>query len=90
MCIRDRGSWEAVYQLSPKDKLNNFISGNIYTEKTSDSYIFSDGKFTAVIGAQNLIVIDTPESLLICNRENAQDVKLVVDHLKLNNKTDLF
>lgn len=86
----DVGSWEAVYQLSPKDKLNNFISGNIYTEKTSDSYIFSDGKFTAVIGAQNLIVIDTPESLLICNRENAQDVKLVVDHLKLNNKTDLF
>lgn len=86
----DVGSWEAVYQLSDKDKSQNAMTGNVYTEKTNNSYIYSPEKFTAVIGADNLIVIDTPDALLVCNRENAQDVKLVVDHLKLNKKTDLI
>jgi mannose-1-phosphate guanylyltransferase len=86
----DVGSWEAVYQLADKNKNKNALVGNIYTEKTNNSYIYSPDKFTAVIGAENIIVIDTPDALLVCKRENVQDVKLVVDHLKLNKKTELI
>lgn len=84
----DVGSWEEVYQLSNKDKNGNAIMGDVYTENTFDSYIFTPKKFTAIVGLDNLIVIETEKSLLICNRENAQDVKHVVDYLKMNNKDE--
>ena len=86
----DVGSWEEVYQLSDKNKDGNAQSGDIYTENTTDSYIFSPRKFTAIVGLENIIVIDTKDSLLICKRENAQDVKHIVDYLKMNNKDDLL
>lgn len=86
----DVGSWEEVYQLSSKNDDGNSEFGDIYTENTLDSYIFSPKKFTAVVGLENIIVIDTKDALLICNRENAQDVKHVVDYLKMNKKDDLL
>jgi mannose-1-phosphate guanylyltransferase len=86
----DVGSWEEVYQLSEKNNERNAQIGDVYTENTTESYIFSPRKFTAVVGLENVIVIDTKDALLICNRENAQDVKHVVDYLKMNNKDDLL
>ena len=84
----DVGSWEEVYQLSGKNKDGNALNGNVYTERTVDSYIYSPDKFTAVIGAENLIIINTEEALLICRRDNCQDVKKVVDYLKINKFTE--
>ena len=86
----DVGSWEEVYQLSKKNKNNNAEIGEVYTENSTDSYIFSPKKYTAVIGLDNIIVIDTEDALLICNRDNAQDVKHIVDHLKMNNRDELI
>ncbi len=86
----DVGSWEEVYQLSEKDDLGNAKVGKVYTDKTYSSYIYSPKKFTALIGVENLIVINTKNALLVCNRENAQDVKKVVDYLKMHKETDLL
>ncbi len=86
----DVGSWEEVYQLSKKNKENNAELGDIYTESTSGSYIFSPKKFTAVVGLENIIVIDTEDALLICNRDNAQDVKHIVEYLKMENRDELI
>lgn len=86
----DVGSWEEVYQLSAKNNDGNSEFGDVYTENTLDSYIFSPKKFTAVVGLENIIVIDTKDALLICNRENAQDVKHIVDYLKMNKKDELL
>lgn len=80
----DVGSWEEVYQLSDKDKEGNAMTGNIYAERTVDSYIYSPDKFTAVIGVENLVIINTQDALLVCRRDNCQDVKKIVDHLKIN------
>ena len=86
----DVGSWETVYQLSEHDDEGNAKKGDVYTLKTTNSYIFSPKKYTAVIGVHNLIVIDTEDALLICNRKNTQDVKSVVDSLKMNNRKELL
>jgi mannose-1-phosphate guanylyltransferase len=86
----DVGSWEAVYELSEKDEDNNAHMGDVYTVKTSGSYIYSPQKFTAVIGLENSVVINTNDALLICNRDMVQDVKLVVDYLRMHQKTDLI
>ena len=86
----DVGSWETAYQLTEHDDDGNTKIGDVYTLKSSNSYIFSPKKFTAAIGIHNLIVIETEEALLICNRKNSQDVKSIVDSLKLNNRKELL
>lgn len=86
----DVGSWEEVYQLSSKNQNGNAEIGDVYTENTFGSYIFSPQKFTALIGVENLIVINTHDALLICNRDNVQNVKNIVDYLKLHNKDELL
>ncbi len=80
----DVGSWEEVYQLSNKDNNGNSTVGNVFTDMTIDSYIYSPNKFTAAIGVENLIVINTDDALLIVRRDQCQEVKKVVDHLKIN------
>lgn len=84
----DVGSWEEVYQLSKKNEEGNAMIGNIYTEMTVDSYIYSPNKFASIIGVDNLIIINTDDALLICRRDQAQSVKKVVDHLKINKMTE--
>lgn len=86
----DLGNWDAVYEVSDKNEDGNAVVGDVYAAKTSGSYIFSPRTFTAVIGLENIIVINTNEALLICNRNNAQDVRQVVDYLKMNKKLELI
>jgi mannose-1-phosphate guanylyltransferase len=83
----DVGSWEEVYQLTPKNGDGNAFIGKVFTEMTSDTYIYSPDKFAAVIGVENLIVINTPDALLVCRRDQAQEVKKIVDYLKINKFT---
>ena len=86
----DVGSWEAVYELNNKDDDGNVKVGTVYTDMALDSYIYSPDKFTAVIGLDNIIVINCKDALLICKRDKAQDVKNVIDFLKLNKLNDLL
>ncbi len=86
----DVGSWEAVYELSNKDADGNVKVGSVYTDMALDSYIYSPDKFTAVIGLDNLIVINSNDALLICKRDKSQDVKNVIDYLKLHKLNDLL
>jgi len=84
----DVGSWEEVYQLSDKDADGNAVLGKAYCQNTNDSYIYSPKKFTAVVGVDNLIVINTNDALLICRRDKVQEVKNVVDYLKMKKLTE--
>lgn len=80
----DVGSWEEVYQLSEKNESGNAVIGKVYTNSVMDSYIYSPDKVTAVIGLDNVIVIHHEDAVLVCRRDNAQDVKEIVDFLKIN------
>ncbi len=84
----DVGSWEEVYQLSGKDQDGNAIKGNAFTEMTVDTLIYSPTKFTAAIGVENLIIVNTDDALLVCRRDHSQDVRKVVEHLKINKLTE--
>lgn len=86
----DVGSWETVYELSEKDENNNALIGDIHTLKTKNSYIYSPNKFISVIGLDNVVVIDTQDALLVCNRENVQEVKEAVEFLKMKNRNNLI
>lgn len=84
----DVGSWEEVYQLSHKDEYGNSIKGNCFIDDVKNSYIHSEDKFTAVLGLENIIVINTDDALLVANRTHSQDVRKVVDYLKMKKMND--
>lgn len=86
----DVGSWEEVYQLGEKDEEANSVTGNVFSYNTTGSYIYSPDKFTAVIGADNLIVINTADALLVCRRDKAQDVKKAVDFLNSSGQKEVL
>jgi mannose-1-phosphate guanylyltransferase len=86
----DVGSWDAVYHLLEKDKNENATKGEVYFESSTGNYVNSESKFTAVIGVNDLLVINTDDATLVCHRDYAQDVKLIVDHLKMNKKNELL
>lgn len=81
----DIGSWKAIGELTTADADGNRVVGEAITVDTHDCYIQSDSRVVAAIGLQNLIVIDTPDALLVTDKTRVQDVKRVVSQLKLAN-----
>ena len=81
----DIGSWDSVWDVSKKNKDGNFIKGNILTINTSNSYLRSEGRLIAAIGVKDLIIVETRDAILISNKSSSQDVKNIVDKLKLSN-----
>ena len=81
----DLGSWTALYehQLSKhRSQDGNIISGKgLFTHNAQGNYIHAPGKFVAVLGVNNLVVVETEDALLITTREQAQDVGKVVKYL---------
>ena len=77
----DIGSWDSLWKLSKKDKNGNSLNGRIITHKTKKSLIKSEERLIIGIGLDNLIIVDTNDALLVANKDNAQDVKELVQNL---------
>jgi mannose-1-phosphate guanylyltransferase len=86
----DIGSWAAVYELLAKHPGENIVAGKGHTVDCSGNFLWSPSKFVAAIGVNDLVVVETPEALLICPRERAQDVGKVVKWLEENRRKDLL
>jgi mannose-1-phosphate guanylyltransferase len=78
----DIGSWDEVYRVSGKDDSGNSITGKVIQQDTRGSFVFSPDKVVAMIGVEDLIVVNTDDALLICKRGRSQDVKEIADYLK--------
>ena len=92
----DIGDWREVWANSKKDSSSNVViqedkeKGEVVTLDTSDSLVHSDGRMIAVIGLDNIVIVDTPEALLVTSKSHAQDVKKIVEKLKAEKRTDLL
>lgn len=78
----DIGSWNAVYELLAKHAGENILDGPGQSLDAEGNLLWSPGKFVAAIGVRGLVVVDTPDALLICPRERAQDVGKIVKALE--------
>ena len=78
----DLGSWESLIDILAKDKHGNIIDGDALQLGCANVFIKSHKRFVSVIGANNLIVIDTPDALLVCQKDMSQKVRDVVGFLK--------
>ncbi|HWT72790.1 MAG TPA: mannose-1-phosphate guanylyltransferase/mannose-6-phosphate isomerase [Oxalicibacterium sp.] len=84
----DVGSWSALSDVQSADENGNVIRGDVYTDGVKDSLIRAENRFVAVIGMDNVIVVETKDAVLITCRDEVQRVKQVVDYLKKNNRCE--
>jgi len=78
----DIGSWNAVRDLVKPNAENNRSAGDAIFVNSSNTFIQSEDRLVAAVGVNNLMIIDTPDALLVANPDFAQDVKTVVSKLK--------
>ncbi|MBE1275000.1 mannose-1-phosphate guanylyltransferase/mannose-6-phosphate isomerase [Enterovibrio baiacu] len=77
----DVGSWSSLWDVSDKDLLGNVQRGDVLTEGTTNSYIYSQNKLVATVGIDNLVVVETKDAVLVANKDSVQDVKSIVNKL---------
>ena len=78
----DLGAWDALWSVQAKDSDENVMSGDVLTEEVYGSYIQSESRLVAAVGMRDTIIIETPDAVLVANREDAQGVKKIVDQLE--------
>lgn len=86
----DVGSWSSLLEVWPNDAQGNSVRGKGFLLESSGCLLFSPHKFTALIGTKDLVVIDTPDALLICRKDLDQKVREVVKYLQAQNKKELL
>lgn len=79
----DIGSWNALAELTAADGSGNRVAGEAVLVDASNCYVQGEDRIVAAVGVSNLLIIDTADALLVADRDRAQDVKAVVQQLKL-------
>ncbi len=78
----DIGSWTAVYELLARKAGENISAGRFVALDARGNFFWSPKKFVAAIGVRDLVVVETPDALLLCPRDRAQDVGKIVKWLE--------
>jgi mannose-1-phosphate guanylyltransferase len=86
----DVGSWNAVHELHKRDAHGNAVRAEAIIEASTGNYVEADKKLIALLGVKDLIVVDTPDALLIADRSRAQQVGEIVKRLEKAGRTDLL
>jgi mannose-1-phosphate guanylyltransferase len=84
----DVGSWLAVGRIKKTNEAGNVVDGNIITINSKNNIIQGGGKLIATIGIQDLIIVDTEDATLICEKNSAGDIKKVLENLKICNRDE--
>lgn len=85
----DVGSWLAVERINETDENKNFISGDVIAVDSERTTICGGKRLIAAIGTEDLIIVDTDDVLLVCSKNNTQDVKKVIARLKEDGRNEL-
>ena len=92
----DLGSWASLYEYQLQTRMRGDVEGNVPDSEghlaidAANNYVFSPGKFVALVGVENLVVVDTEDALLIAHRDHSQDVGKIVKELSLTGRKDLI
>jgi mannose-1-phosphate guanylyltransferase/mannose-6-phosphate isomerase len=82
----DVGSWAALHAASGADSHGNVVRGDVVTEDTEGSYLYSESRLLATVGLRDCVVVETKDAVLVAPRDRVQDVKKLVARLKSENR----
>ena len=86
----DLGSWDAVFDVSSKTKDKNVIRGEGLVMDGKNNLVESNNHFTAVVGVDNIVVVNTPDATLVIPRDKVENIKELVTYLEKNKKSELL
>jgi len=86
----DVGNWNSLKALMPEDARGNTIKGDAVLLDCGGTLVFGGQKLIAGVGLQDLVVVDTPDALLICRKDRVQDVRKIAEGLKAAGRLDLI
>ena len=78
----DLGAWDAVWQVGSQDAQGNVTHGDTVLDKTTNSLIYSSARLVSAVGVDSLVIVETVDAVLIADRKNSQDVKVIVSRLE--------
>lgn len=84
----DVGSWLAVERIKKTNEFGNIVDGNIITINSKNCVIQGTNKLIAAVGIKDLIIVDTDDATLICEKDSAGDIKKVLENLKICNRNE--
>jgi len=82
MAWSDLGSWESIYQKQTKDADNNVMHGDVFAQDTTNSLLWSQSSLLATVGLDNVVVIQTADATLVCDRSRTEEIKSLVARVK--------
>jgi mannose-1-phosphate guanylyltransferase/mannose-6-phosphate isomerase len=85
----DIGSWDALFDVVPRDSGGNVTHGPVVTLEAADCIIHSEGRLTAAVGVNDLIIVNTPDAVLVVPRAQAQRVRDLVAKLQADNRSEV-
>ena len=86
----DVGAWSALWSLQTRDGNGNVIQGDVLIHDSQDSFVRNEKGLTALVGVKDLVVIVTGDAVLVADKHRAQDVKAIVDQMKLAERPELM
>ena len=84
----DIGSWSSLWDVAQKDENQNFARGDTLLHQVKNSYIRADHNLVAAIGVEDLVIVSTKDCLMVAHKDHVQDVKIIVDKLKSESRTE--
>jgi mannose-1-phosphate guanylyltransferase len=78
----DLSNWDELWRLQMKDVHNNVLQGDVVALNTKNSFILSGGKFAAVVGIDDVFVIESDDAILVCKKGNSDQVQEVIDYMR--------
>jgi mannose-1-phosphate guanylyltransferase/mannose-6-phosphate isomerase len=84
----DVGSWSALRDVLPQDEAGNVQRGDVYLDGVSNSLVRAESRIVALVGVQDLVVVETADAVLVVHKDQVQRVKQIVDHLKVSERTE--
>ncbi|MDR2208219.1 MAG: mannose-1-phosphate guanylyltransferase/mannose-6-phosphate isomerase [Azoarcus sp.] len=76
----DVGSWDALWTITDKDQSGNVCAGDVFIADTRNSYIRAESRFVSVLGLDDVVVVETPDAVLVMHKSKAQSVKQAIEY----------
>jgi mannose-1-phosphate guanylyltransferase/mannose-6-phosphate isomerase len=78
----DVGSWSSIWEVSDRDGDGNVSRGDVHLEGSANSVVIAEHRLVAALGCEDLVIVETPDAVMVAPKDRAQDVKKIVDWLK--------
>ena len=86
----DAGSWLALERINHTDEDGNLLIGDIVSVATKNCTISGGKRLIAALGLEDLVIVDTPDALLVCDKNSTQDIRKIIAELREQNRTELL